>query len=65
MRRGIVKLFGGIVLTMLACTNLAGQRGENFRLENDNISAVITRAGMTSVVSPKDPYRANVVGQGA
>ena len=65
MRKGSFKLLGGIVIAILTCTQLAGQRGDNYRLENENISAVITRAGLTSVISPNDPYKANVVGQGA
>lgn len=42
----------------------SAQRNETFRLENGKISATVTRSGLTSVISPADPYGANVVGSG-
>ena len=37
-----------------------GQRADSYRLENSKISTTITRTGMTSIISPADPYKANV-----
>jgi len=56
-----------IILTLcfLSAATVSGQRGTTYRLENDRISATVSSAGLTSITCPTDPYKANVVGQGA
>jgi hypothetical protein len=48
---------------VLASSQLFGQRG--YTLHNSSIEAVITREGISSLISLHDPYKADVVGQGA
>ncbi|MFN2314451.1 MAG: hypothetical protein ABR531_08330, partial [Bacteroidales bacterium] len=45
-------------------TRLSGQRAV-YTLKSSSIETVIGREGITSLISMDDPYRANVVGQGA
>ncbi|MDX9929968.1 MAG: DUF5695 domain-containing protein [Bacteroidales bacterium] len=53
------------MLMLFVFISVAGQRAETFRLENEKVSATVTRTGLTTLISPADPYRANVVGSGA
>ncbi len=64
-KMGVLRVLGGILLILSVVPGLSAQRAGTYRLENGSIVAEISRNGLTSVVSPKDPYRANVVGQGA
>jgi len=61
----ILKSFILFSLFVFSASALSGQRTGSYQLENDKISATITRSGMTSIVSPADPYKANVAGTSA
>ncbi len=50
------------MVCILYSLGLQAQRGQNsYVLENDAIKATITARGITSIISPDDPYEANVV----
>jgi hypothetical protein len=64
-RKGLMPKTIISALLLLVAVSLSGQRAESYLLENSKISATIGRTGMTSIISPADPYKANVVGQSA
>jgi len=64
-RSYFLKLLTILFLMVFSGAFVMGQRAESVRLENGKISATITRTGMTSIISPSDPYKANVAGSGA
>lgn len=60
MKTWIIICFSMVCILYLP--DLQGQRSQdNYVLENDVIKATITTRGITSVISPDDPYNANVV----
>lgn len=64
-REGLFPKVSFTMLLLFIAAMMSGQRAESYLLENSKISALIGRTGMTSVMSPSDPYKANVVGQAA